>query len=165
MGFSPYSPGVRSDRSAGDRARHREKLKQAIRENLREIIAEETVIGQDIHKKFSVPVRGVKEYQFVYGDNPNARGVATGDGSVNKGDTLKSRDSSKQGVQRGQAGSDPGELWIEVEIDLAELAELLFDDIRLPDLARKQLRSLETDFVLKRKAYRRQGIRVRLDLK
>ncbi len=164
MGFSPYSPGVRSDRSAGDRSRHRAKVKQAMRENLREIISEETIIGQDPHKKFSVPVRAVKEYQFVYGDNPNTRGVATGDGSVNKGDTLKSRIEQGEGSEQGHAGSNPGELWIEVEIDLTELADLLFDDIRLPDLVRKQLRDLESDRTLKRKAYRRQGIRVRLDM-
>ena len=41
--FRPYSESdaLRSDRSAGDRKRHREKLRQSIRENIADIIAEE----------------------------------------------------------------------------------------------------------------------------
>lgn len=39
--FRPYSPSdaLRSDRSAGDRQRHRQKLRKAIRENIADIVA------------------------------------------------------------------------------------------------------------------------------
>ena len=78
--FRPYSESdaLRSDRSAGDRKRHREKLRGSIRENIADVIAEESIIGRDRDRVIKVPIRGVKEYRFVYGDN--AGGVGTGDG-------------------------------------------------------------------------------------
>jgi len=47
--FRPFneSDALRSDRSAGDRKRHREKLRKSIRENIADIIAEESIIGRD----------------------------------------------------------------------------------------------------------------------
>ncbi|HFD15623.1 MAG TPA: DUF444 family protein, partial [Rhodospirillales bacterium] len=46
--FRPYSESdaLRSDRSAGDRQRHREKLRRSLRENIADIIAEESIIGR-----------------------------------------------------------------------------------------------------------------------
>ena len=49
--FRPYTPtSQRSDRSARDRTRHREKIKEAIRHNIGDIIAEESIIGRDKDK-------------------------------------------------------------------------------------------------------------------
>jgi hypothetical protein len=69
--FRPYHPasGQRSDRSAGDRLRHRQKVREAIRNNIADIIAEESIIGKDNNRIVKVPIRGVKEYRFVYGEN------------------------------------------------------------------------------------------------
>ena len=66
--FRPYSESeaLRSDRSAGDRKRHREKLRRSIRENIADVIAEESIIGRDRDRVIKVPIRGVKEYRFVY---------------------------------------------------------------------------------------------------
>ncbi len=46
--FRPYSESdaLRSDRSAGDRLRHRQKVREAIRENIADIVAEESIIGK-----------------------------------------------------------------------------------------------------------------------
>ena len=87
--FRPYHPssGQRSDRSAGDRLRHRQKVREAIRNNIADIIAEESIIGKDRNRVIKVPIRGVKEYRFVYGDN--APGVGQGgDGDVQPGQTV-----------------------------------------------------------------------------
>ncbi len=42
--FRPFrqSDAERSDRSAGDRLRHRQKIRESIRENIADIIAEES---------------------------------------------------------------------------------------------------------------------------
>ena len=76
--FRPYNPssGQRTDRSAGDRLRHRQKVREAIRDNIADIIAEESIIGKDNDRIIKVPIRGVKEYRFVYGEN--AAGVGQG---------------------------------------------------------------------------------------
>ena len=49
--FRPYTPtSQRSDRSARDRARHKHKIKETIRNNVGEILAEESIIGKDKDK-------------------------------------------------------------------------------------------------------------------
>ena len=40
-----------ADRSAKDRSRHKEKIEKAIREGIHDIVAEESIIGQDGKKK------------------------------------------------------------------------------------------------------------------
>ena len=94
---------LRSDRSAGDRKRHREKLRRSIRENIADVIAEESIIGRDRDRVIKVPIRGVKEYRFVFGDN--AGGVGTGDGSTEPGQVGRLRPRQGDGAR---AGSDPG---------------------------------------------------------
>lgn len=57
--FRPYQPSdaEHSDRSAGDRMRHREKVRQSIRENIADIIAEESIIGRERDRIIKVPIR------------------------------------------------------------------------------------------------------------
>ena len=57
------------DRSAADRVRHKKKIEKAIKESSNDVIAEESIIGQNGKKKIRIPVRGIKEYRFVYGNN------------------------------------------------------------------------------------------------
>ena len=57
------------DRSAADRVRHKKKIEKAIKESIKDVIAEESIIGQNGKKKIRIPVRGIKEYRFVYGNN------------------------------------------------------------------------------------------------
>ncbi len=68
--FRSYSESdaLRSDRSAGDRLRHRQKVREAIRENVADIVAEESIIGQSRDKIIKVPIRGVREYHFIFGE-------------------------------------------------------------------------------------------------
>jgi len=39
---------------------------------LPDIIAEESIIGKDRNRIIKVPIRGVKEYRFIYGENAPA---------------------------------------------------------------------------------------------
>ena len=49
-----------ADRSATDRSRHKQKIEKALKEGIRNIVAEESIIGQDGKKKVrrSVLLRG-----------------------------------------------------------------------------------------------------------
>ena len=160
--FRPYSESeaLRSDRSAGDRKRHREKLRRSIRENIADVIAEESIIGRDRDRVIKVPIRGVKEYRFVYGDN--AGGVGTGDGNTEPGQVVGSA-RGKGDKGQGPAGSDPGLDYYETEITLDELIDIMFEDLELPDLERKILKQAMADRIAKRQGYRKAGIRVHLD--
>src|ERR1044071_1339794 len=73
------SSGQRSDRSASDRLRHRQKVREAIRHNIADIIAEESIIGKNKDRIVKVPIRGVKEYRFVYGENVPGVGQGAGE--------------------------------------------------------------------------------------
>jgi hypothetical protein len=160
--FRPFHPSdaERSDRAAGDRQRHRDKVRQAIRENIADIIAEESIIGKDRDRIIKVPIRGIKEYRFVYGND--AAGVAQGDGSSRPGQVVGQRDSEGKG-RPDRAGDRPGVDYYETDVTLEELIELMFEDLELPDLERKKLREIPAARLTKRKGYRSVGIRVRLD--
>ncbi len=160
--FRPYSPSEaeRSDRCAGDRARHRLKVRESIRENIADIIAEESIIGQDREKVIKVPIRGIREYRFVYGDNTPS--VAQGTGESQTGQVVgKVRARGREGEEK--AGDQPGTDYYETDVTLEELIDIMFEDLELPDLERKALRQIDAMRFVKRKGYRAVGIRVRLD--
>jgi sporulation protein YhbH len=161
--FRPYNPSSaqRSDRSAGDRLRHRQKVREAIRDNIVDIIAEESIIGKDNNRIIKVPIRGVKEYRFVYGENTPGVGQG-GDGEPQLGQVVG---QGKDGKQGQQAGDRPGVDYYETDVSLDELIDLMFEDLELPDLERKRLRQIEVDAQYRQKGFRRKGIRVRLDKK
>ncbi len=159
--FRPYSSSeaLRSDRSAGDRQRHREKLREAIRDNIADIISEESIIGRDRDRIIKVPIRGIKEYRFVFGDNQAQ--VGEGEGETQPGQVVgKAR---RDGEGSGRAGDQPGVDFYETDVTLEELIEIMFEDLELPDLERKILREVLSDRIAKRKGYRRAGVRVHLD--
>ncbi|MBE3602612.1 sporulation protein YhbH [bacterium] len=161
--FREYRPSdaERSDRSAGDRLRHREKVRESIRENIADIIAEESIIGKDKDKVIKVPLRGIKEYRFIFGEN--APGAAQGDGNAQPGQVVGKAGKDGQGQGEGQAGDRPGVDYYETDVTLEELIEIMFEDLELPNLERRALREIPSDRIAKRKGYRHVGIRVRLD--
>src|SRR5712692_10062517 len=161
--FREYRPteSERSDRSAGDRLRHRQKVRVSIRENIADIIAEESIIGKHKDKVIKVPLRGIKEYRFVYGDN--TPGVGQGDGEARPGQVVGKTGKEGQGKGDGRAGDRPGVDYYETDVSLEELIDIMFEDLELPNLERRALREIPSDLSTKRKGYRHVGIRVRLD--
>jgi sporulation protein YhbH len=160
--FREYRPSdaERSDRSAGDRLRHRQKVRESIRENIADIIAEESIIGKDKDRVIKVPLRGIKEYRFVYGDNSG--GAAQGDGDSKPGQVVGK--TGKDGPGKGdEAGDRPGVDYYETDVTLEELIEIMFEDLELPNLERRALREILSEFSSHRKGYRKVGIRIRLD--
>ncbi len=162
--FRPFHPAdaERSDRSASDRSRHRAKVRESIRENIADIIAEESIIGQNRDRIIKVPIRGIREYRFVYGDN--TPGAAQGAGDSQQGQVL-GRTRGQPAPGEDKAGDRPGTDYYETDVTLEELIDIMFEDLELPDLERKALRQVDAFRISKRKGYRAVGIRVRLDKK
>ena len=147
-----------SDRSAGDRIRHRQKVREAIRENIGDIIGEESIVGKGQKDRIvKVPIRGVKEYRFVYGDN--APGVGTGGEDVSRGDILEQGDEEDNDPK---AGDSPGEDYYETEVTIEELIEIMLEDLNLPELEKKQLKELDVVKKFRKKGYRLKGPRNKL---
>lgn len=150
------------DRSAGDRRRHRQLVRKSIRENIGHVISEESIIGQSGDKRLKVPIRGIKEYRFIFGEN--SPGVGQGDGNSEPGQVIQRDPQGADGLP-GEPGSEAGEDIYETEITMEELIDLLFEDLNLPDMERKRFHILESERLIKTKGYRIKGIRPRLSKK
>ncbi len=148
------------DRSAEDRRRHRELVEESIKKNIGSIIAEESIIGQNKDKKIKIPIKSIKEFQFIYGKN--APGTGSGDGSEKRGDKIGEDRSGEKGQGAGKAGNQEGEDIYETEVTIEELIKYLFEDLNLPDIDRKKLAELESVRSFKRRGFQRKGIPPRL---
>ena len=162
--FRPFTPpSHRSDRSAGDRTRHRQKIKDSIRDNIADILSEESIIGRDKGKIIKIPIRSIKEYRFIYGEN--TPGVAQGNGEQKPGDVVGQAEQGSPSVGQGGGGDQPGVDAIETDVTLEELISIMFDDLELPELEKKALREVISDEARRRKGLRTAGIRPRLNKK
>lgn len=127
-----------------DQARHQEKVKEAIRKNLPDLVSEESIVMSDGKQIIKVPIRSLDEYRFVYNYN-KSKHVGQGDGDSQVGDVLGVDPKAAKKAGKGEgAGDQPGEDVIEAEISLAELEGMLFQELELPFLQNKDKDQLET---------------------
>jgi sporulation protein YhbH len=153
-----------ADRAASDRSRHRQKIEKAIKESIKDVVAEESIIGQNGNKKVRIPVKGIKEHRFVYGMNENNKQTGSAQGKdIKKGQRVGHRRRPAKG-KGNKPGNKPGEEMYEIEMSLEELAGYLFSDLELPELEKKNFK-FTTQEKMKRKGKRPYGIRPRLSKK
>lgn len=127
-----------------DQARHNQRVKEAIKDNLESIISEEAIITSDGKKMVKVPIRGLDlpEFRYDYRKKPQ---VGEGDGNSKIGDVIGVDPGASKAPGRGKrAGDLPGIDYYEAEITIDELAALLFEDLGLPNLKKKQHHEIET---------------------
>jgi sporulation protein YhbH len=142
-----------------DQQRHNEKIKEAIKKNLADIVSREDIILSDGKTIVKVPIRSLEEYKFRF-DYGKKDGVGQGQGGSKVGDVI-----GQQGDEQGQgpqAGSEPGVDYYEAEVTLDELAAMIFEDLGLPNLEEKRSQELEAESV-KFTDIRKHGIMSNLD--
>ncbi len=93
-----------SDRSAGDRLRHRQKVRRSIMDNIGDIVADESIIGRSGDQVVKVPIRGIKEYRFVHGENHQSVGEGASD-DLAEGDVIARKPDSTEENRDRQAKS------------------------------------------------------------
>ncbi|MDB5085193.1 MAG: sporulation protein YhbH [Bacilli bacterium] len=122
-----------------DQVRHQEKVRDAIRKNLSDLVSEESIILSDGKQIIKVPIRSLDEYRFRYNFNKQPH-VGQGDGDTQVGDVLgRDRDPGAQGPGQGDgAGDVAGVDYYEAEVSVDELQDILFKDLELPNLQRKE---------------------------
>lgn len=135
-----------------DQARHKEKVKEAVKKNLPDLLTDESIIMSDGRKVVKVPIRSLDEYRFRYNFN-KSKHVGQGDGKSKVGDVIGQEPTPGAGKGSG-AGDMPGEDYYEAEIDLEDLETMLFEDLELPHLKPKQkdqmkVRSIEFNDIRK----------------
>lgn len=129
-----------------DQLRHQEKVREAIKQNLGDLISEESIIMSDGKQILKVPIRSLDEYRFRFNYNKQQH-AGEGDGESQVGDVLGRDGDAKQAPGKGEgAGDQPGIDYYEAEVTVEELQSILFEDLELPNLKRKaQDEILSTD--------------------
>jgi uncharacterized protein len=111
-----------------DLNRFKQIVRGRIKKDLRKYMSQGEMIGRQGKKYVSIPLPQIDLPQFRYGAKQGG-GVGQGDGEV--GDPL-GRGEEQQG--QGEAGSEPGQHTIEVDITLDELAQILGEELQLPNI-------------------------------
>lgn len=123
-----------------DAKRHQTKVDKAIRENIKNVIGEETIItrNESGKKTVRIPIPYFKDYFFKHTYSGQTGGAGQGDGEG--GDVIGKRPKDG-GQDESGAGSGHGESIIDAEVDLDYLLEVMFEDLGLPWLDEKKKNS------------------------
>ncbi len=125
---------------------------------------EESIITSDGKRLIKVPIRTLEEYRFRFDPNQGKR-VGQGEGGSEVGDLVARGPRSSEGTGQGrQPGDQPGVDYYEAEVSVDELAELIFEDLGLPDLRPKASQEIPTETV-KYTEVRKKGPMANLDRK
>ena len=111
-----------------DLNRFRQIVRGKIKKDLRKYMSQGEMIGRQGRKYVSIPLPQIDLPQFRYGAKQGG-GVGQGDGDV--GEPI-GRGDPQPG--EGEAGSEPGQHVIEVDITLEELAQILGEELQLPNV-------------------------------
>ncbi|HSE98723.1 MAG TPA: DUF444 family protein, partial [Blastocatellia bacterium] len=145
-----------------DQERHKERVRESIKKNLGSIVSNESIILSDGKKVVKVPIRSLDEYKFRF-DYRKKKQVGTGDGNTKVGDVIAREGQPGQGPGRGPgAGDQPGQEYFEAEVDIDEIAKLIFEDLQLPYLEEKAKQAVQSK-TTKFTEIRRSGILANLD--
>lgn len=116
-----------------DSRRFRKIIRGKIKDNLRKYISHGEMIARKGSGSISIPLPTVDIPRFKHGGKQQG-GVGQGDGEV--GDSL-GQDGEEQPGGAGEAGDRPGEHLLEVDVSLEELAEILGEELSLPNIEPK----------------------------
>jgi uncharacterized protein len=128
-----------------DQERHKEKIREAVKKNLGEIVSEESIILSDGKHVVRIPIRSLEEYNFRY-DHNRQQHAGQGTGKSKIGDVVAQEPRSGKG-RKGEAGKEAGVDYYEAEISMDELASMIFEDLGLPNLEQKRQQEMETEAV------------------
>jgi len=144
-----------------DQDRHKERVKEAIRKNLGSIVSNEAIILSDGKRTVKVPIRALDEYKFRY-DYRKRKNVGQGDGKTRVGDVIGREGHPGQGPGQGQGGQGGGGEYYEAEVNIDEIAALIFEDLHLPFLEEKAKKAVESK-TTRFNEIRRTGVMANLD--
>jgi uncharacterized sporulation protein YeaH/YhbH (DUF444 family) len=161
--LSPDRPAVNGwyelfSRGARDWLRHSDKVRDAVRDHLPQIVA-----GADsIHhgaRTVRVPVRMLEHYRFPTASR--SRKKASAKGKVKPGSVLGPANPQGGQGQKGAGGTEGGGIELMLEFKVDDIIDWLWEDLQLPNLQARVGPSEESDW--KREGWDRRGARSRLD--
>ncbi|WP_159887505.1 sporulation protein YhbH [Paenibacillus puerhi] len=121
-----------------DQTRHQQKVREAIKQNLPDLVTDESIVMSDGKQIVKVPIRSLDEYRLRYNYN-KSKHVGQGDGDSQVGDVLGVDPQAAAGPGKGEgAGDQPGEDYYDAEVQMEELQTMLFEELELPNLEQKE---------------------------
>src|SRR6185369_2530470 len=119
-----------------DHSRFRQIVRGKIKKELRKYMTQGELIGKKGKDLVSIPLPQIDIPHFRFGRNQG--GVSSGDGQV--GDPVGGQ--PQEGDGKGEAGDQPGEHILEVDMTLEELAKILGEELSLPNIQPKGKRTI-----------------------
>jgi len=124
-----------------DQQRHMEKVKEAIKNNLPDLISEESIIMSNGREVIKIPIRSLDEYKIRY-NYDKSKHVGQGQGDSKVGDVVARDGNSGSGKAPGKGkkvGDVAGEDYYEAEVNIEDVQNMLFKELELPNLQQKEM--------------------------
>jgi uncharacterized sporulation protein YeaH/YhbH (DUF444 family) len=146
-------------RGARDWLRHNQKVREAVKQGLPELLASEDLISRPDNRTVLVPVKFLEHARLRLLEPGSQHGAGQGRGEP--GDVLQpGRDDGDSDANAGSTRD--GEIRFVVELKIDEIVDWLWEELKLPELKPKRAATLEEpDFV--REGWDKRGARARLD--
>ncbi len=134
-----------------DVKRHHEKIRRAMKRKLPEIMSEEEIITSDNRgKKIRIPIKSMDIPDLRRGkrnkDIAGSGKSGIGQGSGEEGDGIAQKPGEGGDGSGSGSGSGLSEDVVESEFTLEEIIEMMFKDLGLPNLLKKDLATIEIKF-------------------
>lgn len=133
-----------------DHNRFKKIVRGRIKKELRRFVSSGDLIGKQGNKQVTIPIPRIDIPRFSFGSN-EGQGVGQGEGDV--GDEV-AKGQPQPG--EGEAGEQEGQHSLEVDVTLEELAEILSEELELPNIEDKGKKNVE-DSDYKYSGINRQG--------
>jgi uncharacterized protein len=144
-------------RGARDWLRHNDKVSEAVRRQLPDLISKIDVLGPKAASTLRVPVRFLEHYRFRLRDDGIESGV--GQGAGQPGDIVAMPAPQKGANASG--GNEEGGYEFVLELRIEDIVDWLWEELTLPHLQRKEGRLRDSEYT--REGWNRRGVRSRLD--
>lgn len=122
----------------GDRSRFKKIIRGQIKRDLKKYITNGEMIGRKGKDTVSIPLPQIQLPRFTYG-HKDMGGIGQGPGE--EGDSLG---GEPQPGEEGEAGDQPGDHILEVEVSIEELADILGEELELPKIEPRGEDKLQT---------------------
>jgi uncharacterized protein len=145
-------------RGARDWLRHNEKVRDAVRAHLPQVVAGADVLSRG-QSTVRVPVRMLEHYRFRLRSPDQVEGV--GQGAGKPGDRIETGADPAQGDGRGTGGDEDGGIQYTLEFQVDDIVDWLWEEMQLPNLEARAGQARDDDWT--REGWDRRGARSRLD--
>jgi sporulation protein YhbH len=148
-------------RGSRDWLRHNQKVRDAVKQNLPDLVAGPDVITGSQERTVQVPVRLLEHARFRLADSSSQSYTSAGQGQGKPGDVLRQA-QPEAGDEMGEGGNNDGEVKLLLEFKVDDIIDWLWEELQLPDLQPKRNTSINDEEYV-REGWDKHGARARLD--